>query len=320
MRRMIKAMIPLMAGSIYFFGWRALGLLAVSCLTAFIAEYLFCRKRNEPVSEAVFVTAIIYALLMPPTVPWHVLIIGVLFSVIITKEIFGGFGRNIFNPAMAGRCFVYICFPIALTAVWSPAAQGPLGGFDQWDTVATPDAVTSATPMAEMKLEGRLPEVKDLFFGRISGTMGATSALLLLIGGIYLFYTKTASRHTILSTVITYAVLNELLFLLGVEGFYGAQYSVLGGGFLFGAFYIATDPISSPRTKPAQVYYGMIIAVGTTVIRNYSIFNGGLMFSILLGNMSAPIIDHLVRQRAAKKKAAASAAASSGAEAKGASA
>ncbi|MHC4095775.1 MAG: RnfABCDGE type electron transport complex subunit D [Planctomycetota bacterium] len=257
---------------------------------------------------------------MPPTVPWHVLTIGVVFSVMFAKEVFGGFGRNIFNPAMAGRCFVYICFPVALTATWAPAAEQSWGALNRWTTAATTDAVASATPMAYLKagkivLNGndaagkigfnigeddivsvkKQTFLKGLLFGRISGTMGVTSALLIAIGGIYLFVSKTASRKIILSTVAAYAVLNQLLYWLGVEPVPGAWPAVLGGGFLFGAFFMATDPISAPRTEPAKVIYGIIIAVCATVIRNFSIFNGGLMFSILIGNMFVPILDHAVR-------------------------
>jgi Na+-transporting NADH:ubiquinone oxidoreductase subunit B len=133
--------------------------------------------------------------------------------------------------------------------------------------------------------------------------MGVTSALLILIGGMYLFVTKTASRTTILSVVITYAVLNQVLYWFGVDPVPGAWPAVLGGGFLFGAFYMVTDPISSPRTEPAKIIYGIIIATCTTVIRNFSIFNGGLMFSILIGNMFAPILDVAVKScRSAQKE------------------
>jgi Na+-transporting NADH:ubiquinone oxidoreductase subunit B len=125
--------------------------------------------------------------------------------------------------------------------------------------------------------------------------MGVTSVLMILIGGIYLFVNKTASRTTILSVIITYAVLNQVLYWLGVEPVPGAWPAVLGGGFLFGAFFMATDPISSPRTEPARIFYGIIIGTCTTVIRNFSIFNGGLMFSILIGNMFSPILDYAVR-------------------------
>ena len=122
-----------------------------------------------------------------------------------------------------------------------------------------------------------------------------TSAVLILIGGIYLFLSKTASRTIIISLVATYAVLNQVLFWFGVEPVPGALPAVLGGGFLFGAFFMATDPVSAPRTGAAKIIYGIIIATCTTVIRNFSIFNGGLMFSILIGNMFAPILDYSVR-------------------------
>lgn len=136
--------------------------------------------------------------------------------------------------------------------------------------------------------------LRGLLTGRISGTMGVTSAILILIGGIYLFVTKTASRTIIISLVTTYAVLNQVLYWFGVEPVPGAWPAVLGGGFLFGAFFMATDPISSPRTELAKAIYGIIIGISTTVIRNFSIFNGGLMFSILIGNMFAPILDYAV--------------------------
>jgi len=320
-RRVMTALLPCIAGSVYFFGWRCLFVVVWSALVGFIVEFIFSRQRGEPVSEAVFVTSTIFALIMPPTVPLHVLTIGVAFAVAFAKEVFGGFGRNIFNPAMAGRCFVYVCFPVALTASWAPASKQPLGAINRWTTISEQDAITGATPMAYLKAgkltfesqaiaveripfdigEGQTVSVskwtllKGLLFGRISGTMGVTSAFLILIGGIYLFVSKTASRTIILSVVITYAVLNQVLYWFGVDPVAGALPAVLGGGFLFGAFFMATDPVSAPRTEPARIIYGVIIAVCTTVIRNFSIFNGGLMFSILIGNMFAPILDYAVQ-------------------------
>jgi Na+-transporting NADH:ubiquinone oxidoreductase subunit B len=321
-RRVMVALLPCIASSVYFFGWRCLFVVVWSALVGFIVEFIFSRRRGEPVSEAVFVTSTIFALIMPPTVPLHVLTIGVAFAVAFAKEVFGGFGRNIFNPAMAGRCFVYICFPVALTSSWAPAAVGPWGSLTEWTTVANPDAITSATPMAHLKAgriiledgdveravmeipadvtEGQVEYVargafiRALAFGRISGTMGVTSAFLILIGGIYLFWTRTTSRTIIISLVITYAVSNQVLNAFGVVPAPGALPAVLGGGFLFGAFFMATDPVSAPRTEQAKIIYAVLIGVFTTIIRNFSIFNGGLMFSILIGNMFAPILDYAV--------------------------
>jgi Na+-transporting NADH:ubiquinone oxidoreductase subunit B len=136
--------------------------------------------------------------------------------------------------------------------------------------------------------------------------MGVTSVLAILVGGVYLFWTKTASRTIILTVIITYAVLNDVLYHFGVEPVPGALPAVLGGGFLFGAFFMATDPVSAPRTEPAKVIYAILIGVFTTIIRNFSIFNGGLMFSILIGNMFAPILDYAVKAynsgKAAKRR------------------
>jgi Na+-transporting NADH:ubiquinone oxidoreductase subunit B len=328
-RRVIFALLPCVAGSVYFFGWRCLFLVIWAAIIGFVVEFIFARHRNEPVSEAVFITSTIFALIMPPAVPLHVATIGIIFAVMFAKEVFGGFGRNIFNPALAGRCFVYICFPLALTSSWSPAASGQWGALDRWTTATTVDAVTGSSPMAHLKA-GRIVLDKDndqalktipfkieaeqvvhiennrflraLIFGRLSGTAGVTSVMLILIGGAYLFYTKTASRHIIVSLVVTYAALNQVLYWLAVEPVPGALPAVLGGGFLFGAFFMATDPISAPRTKEAKVIYGILIGTSTTIIRNFSIFNGGLMFSILIGNMFAPILDHAAKAYKAGKK------------------
>jgi Na+-transporting NADH:ubiquinone oxidoreductase subunit B len=308
MRQVLFATVPCVAGSVYFFGWRALATVVFCCAVGLAVEYWFCRRRKEPVSEAVLVTGVLFALIMPPLTAWHVLAVGMVFAVMFTKEVFGGFGRNFFNPALAGRCFVYICFPVALTATWSASAplEG-LGALTKWTTATGPDAITSATPMAMMKAGAEPPPLEALFFGGLPGTMGVTSALLILIGGLYLFVTGTAWRPIILSVIITYAVLNQGLHWLGVEPVPGALPALLGGGFLFGAFFMATDPISAPRTNEARVIYGIIIALCTVVIRNFSIFNGGLMFSILLGNMFGPIIDYGVNAWKARKSGAAEA-------------
>jgi Na+-transporting NADH:ubiquinone oxidoreductase subunit B len=330
-RRVMLALLPCVAGAVYFFGWRCLLMVLWAGVAGFIVELIFTHRRREPVSEAVFVTTTIYALIMPPTVPWHVLTIGIIFAVAFTKEIFGGYRYNIFNPAMAGRCFVYVCFPVALTTTWAPAAKEYWGALDRWTTAPSPDAVTTATPMTHLKA-GRI-SLKDrgakrtswhipdeipketvvsvesiafhraLLIGRISGTMGVTSVILILMGGVYLYVTKTANRAIILSLVATYAFLNQTLYWLGIEPVPSALSALLGGGFLFGAFFMATDPVSAPRTDAARVFYGILIGVLAVVIRNFSIFNGGLMFSILIGNMFAPILDYAVRAYRSRKSA-----------------
>ncbi len=335
MRQVLLALTPVIAGAVYYFGWRVLAMIVWAGAVGFGVEYLFTRTRGKPVTEAVFVTTTLLALVLPPSVPWHVLTIGTIFAVMMGKEVFGGFGRNIFNPAMAGRCFLYICFPVALTGTWAPVAQGPAGALTQWSTASNVDAVSSATPMAYLKagnlqladtpeevtaetIPAKIDEEETvviskgtlatgLLGGRISGAAGGTSAILIAIGGIWMFWKKIAARESILSVIITYAVLNQVLYWFGVDPVPGAWPAVLGGGFLLGAFFMVTDPVSSPKTKEGRIVYGILIAVFTTVIRNFSVFNGGLMFSVLIGNMFASIIDHAVKSIKTKQTAGAAA-------------
>jgi len=211
------------------------------------------------------------------------------------KELFGGFGRNIFNPAMIGRCFVYICFPIALTAVWAKPAAGPAGALAQWSTGSGEEGITGATPMADAKAGRSTPVLSELFFGRISGTMGVTSALAILIGGAYLLLSKTANWRIVLTVSLTYGLLSEILHRAGFPQVNGGLAALLGGGFLFGAFFMATDPVSAPKTEEARLLYGILIGVVTVVIRNFSVFNGGFMFALLFANMFGPILDYAVK-------------------------
>ncbi|MFH1615177.1 MAG: RnfABCDGE type electron transport complex subunit D [Planctomycetota bacterium] len=331
MRKVIAAMVPCVLGGVYYFGWRSLANVLVAWTVCFGTEFIFCRKRKEPVSEAAFVTATILAIILPPGVPWHVLIIACVVSIMFAKEVFGGWARNIFNPAMAGRCFVYICFPIALTSMWTRPAEGLTGALDRWSTAAQPNAVTIASPVGLLKQGKLVPRgskepfagksipfriedgqqqyvrktslLKALILGRISGSMGVTNVILICLGGLYLFYKKIASRSIILSVIISYAVLNELLSMLSVPGFYGAGIALCSGGFLFGAFFMATDPVSAPKTEVGKIMYGLIISAATTVIKNFSIFTGGFMFSLLLANMFAPILDYAVKSFSKHTKA-----------------
>lgn len=309
MRRVMLATIPCVLASVYFFGWRSLVMVAVSCATAFLVEFIFTRVRKpqEPVSEAVFVSAILYALIMPPSVPWHVLVIGIAFAVMFAKMVFGGFGRNVFNPAMAGRAFVYISFPVSLTSKWAAPASLPSslpwGALKMWSTSSLPDAITSATPLALVKAgTASPPPVLDLLIGNVAGTMGVTSAIAILIGGLYLFISGTANRWLVLATIASYALFESLFMLLGVKTAVPILPALLGGGFLFGAFFMVTDPVTAPQTIQAKIIYAAIVGTAAAVIGTFSVFNGGFMFALLLGNMFGPIIDYLFKERAKRKK------------------
>jgi Na+-transporting NADH:ubiquinone oxidoreductase subunit B len=157
--------------------------------------------------------------------------------------------------------------------------------------------------MGLIKAGKPVPPLTTLLAGNITGVMGATSALLVLLGGLYLFITKTANRTIILTVVLTYIVLNEALRWLVGPPFVGALPPLMGSGFLFGAFFMATDPVSAPKTEPGRIIYSILIAVLTLVIRNYSIFPEGFMFALLLANMFGPIIDYGITTLKTKRAA-----------------
>jgi len=298
MKRVLYALTPIMAASVYFYGWRALVMLAVVNAAGFAAEYAFARSWKEPVSSAVFVTSCLFALSLPPTLPFWMAVLGVVFGITFGKMVFGGFGKNVFNPALTGRAFIYVCFGDYMTARWSPALPGPLGGLVRY--AATPDAITGATPGMLLKT-GQEFSLLELFLGNISGTLGGTSALLVILGGLYLIHTKAANHRIVVSAVIGYASMQALLWSGGVEGAADPLRGMLAGSFMIGAFFYATDPVSAPKTNEARWMYGAFIGIMSSLISTFSAWPAGTMFSILLANMFAPITDHFVRALKVRK-------------------
>lgn len=291
MRKVIYALIPLILAGIYFYGWRTLLLLLVVTLTACIVEWIFVRKTTKKITEAVLVTAILYTLTLPPKVPFYVAIIGIIFGVLFGKMVFGGFGKNPFNPALVGRAFIYVNFPRAMTMEWIKPTSGLLGNLTKY----TVDAISQSTPMLDFRATGDMLSIRDITLGNIAGSIGETSALLIIIGGLYLLFTKTASKETVIGLLGSFIITSGTMFLMGVSQIPNPLYGMLTGGLLFGAFFMATDPISSPKTKEGRYIYGAIIGLVTVIIRGFALFAGGMMFAILIGNTFAPIIDELVK-------------------------
>ena len=307
MRRVIYALAPILVASVYFYGWRSLLLCLVTSAAAVFSEWIFKRKANKPVSEAVFVTSILFTLTLPPSTPYWVAALGIAFGIVFGKEVFGGFGRNVFNPALVGRAFVYVSFPKFLTIQWTQNAfnSSLLGGFTSYIQPQI-DGVSTATPMLLFRSTGQLTDYRSLLFGNISGSMGETSAILIILAGIYLLYTKTAAKESMLGVIIGFVGLTLTMNLIGVEQVPNPIFGLLSGGILFGAVFMATDPISSPKTKEAKWIYGILIGMITVVIRGFALFAGGIMFAILIGNTFAPILDELVKyiksNKASKKE------------------
>ncbi len=300
MIRVCYALMPLVAASVYFFGWRALVLSAVILFFGIITEALFVFRDGKPVTSAVLVTCLIFSLSLPPTLPFWMAAIGIVVAVAMGKMAFGGFGRNVFNPAMVGRCFIYITFPTQMNNTWAEPLQR-LGGLYAWEP--SPDAITKATPLIQFKEGINLP-MEDLFFGNVSGSLGETSALLILLGGMYLIYKKTAPWRLALSCVAGGAVVSGLLNLFGLNVVSLPLTALLSGSFLFGAAFVATEPISGAKTKAGQWIYGFMIGGLTIVLRGYSNFAEGMMFSVLLMNAFVPILDQTINTLQREKKAA----------------
>lgn len=305
MRKVLISLIPILLFSIYLFGLRVLALLAVVSVAGILTEYLILRYsagKNAKVSEAVLVTCILFTLTLPPALPFWIAAVGIVFGVFFGKGVFGGFGKNIFNPALVGRCFIYISFPAYMTVEWTRPFSSFPGGFLRYSGGI--DAATSATPMIAAEKTGEATGLLNMFLGTISGSIGETSALLIIAAAVYLIITKTASWKIIASVTASFALINVIFYVLGGVTA-NPLFSLLSGGFLFAAVFMATDPISAPNNDKARIIYGILIGITAFVIRNYSIFTEGIMFAILIGNMFGPLIERNIRQLSQKGKVAA---------------
>lgn len=302
MRKVVYSLIPIVLAGIYFFGWRVLSLLAVVTVFGCATEWVFVRKTTQKITEAVFVTCILFTLTLPPSTPYWVAIIGIIFGVLFGKMVFGGFGKNPFNPALVGRAFIYVNFPEFLTLQWTKPIGGVLGGFTSY-LGETIDTVSSSTPMLIFRATGKELPLQEVFFGNIAGSIGETSALLIILAGIYLMFTKTAAKETIISVIVGFLGISTVFYFMGLMEVLNPVYGLLSGGILFGAVFMATDPISSPKTFEGRIFYGLLIGAITVVIRSFALFAGGMMFAILIGNTFAPIIDEVVGELKGAKKA-----------------
>ena len=291
MRDVLIALAPAMIGAVYFFGLRALALVLISVASCFLFEKLWCRflKQNDKTYDlSACVTGVLLAFVCPPTVAYWQLIIGDFFAIIVVKMLFGGIGKNVFNPALAARAFMF-SWPVAMST-WVKA-----GWENQAGLLSTADAVTAATPLSFMH-QGLLPKtsVLDMFLGNVGGCVGETSAALLLIGLVYLLIRRVISIRIPLSFVGTVAVLT-FLFPMGNDpvAWMGAQ--VFGGGLMLGAIFMATDYVTSPITKLGQIIYGICCGALTVMIRYFGSYNEGVSYAILIMNACAVLLDRVGR-------------------------
>ncbi len=324
MRRMCMALAPIGVAGIYFFGWRVLALVAACTLVGLASEWWMTSRRGRPVSEACFVTCLLYALSLPPTLPFWMAAVGMVVAILFGKEVYGGFGRNWCNPAIVGRAFVYVAFPVEMTGSFVPAFRGFPGGFGRWSLAGMGkvpawlasgaetmvDAVTAATPMWTRRDFGHAAGLGDLFFGTIGGTfptpygthqvlaagsVGEVCAPLILLAGVYLLLTRTANWQLMLGPFVG-AALAVLLFrhLGGSDGVPGLGFTLCSGAFLYGAVFMVTEPVSAPKKTASVWIYGMAIGFLIVLLRWKAQFAGAVAFSILMGNILGPSVDMAV--------------------------
>ena len=290
----IIGLLPALVFSVFYFGWKALLDAVVSVVAAMFFEWLYRKllKKDQTLKDlSAAVTGLLIAMVCPPELPTWMLVVADFFAIIVVKQLYGGLGKNFLNPALAGRAALVACYASAMTT---------------WSTV---DAATGATPMALLKagdmagLEAGYP-LKDMFLGFISGSAGEVSSICLLIGGIYLIIRKVISWHIPVAYIGTVAILT-FLFPRGNDPLTFMLYQVLGGGLFLGAFFMATDYVTSPVTKKGQLIFGIGCGLLTVFIRYFGSYPEGVCYSILVMNCCTWIIDKYTKPArfgAAKKE------------------
>jgi len=298
MSMVIISVVPCVLAAFYFFGWRLLAFTIISYATGLTVEVIFAFVRKAGINMGFFVTGILFPLILPPNLPLWMVGLGVAFGVFIGKELFGGTGRNIFNPALVGRCFLSLAYPKDMAAGWVEPSHELAGGLLTWVGPSL-DAVSGATPLALAK-QGEMGSIAHQLMGSVSGSAGETSAILIILSGVFLLFTRVASWRTVVSMLGSFVVLTGALIVGGavdypMSGVFGpVMWHLFAGGLLFGAFYMATDPVTSPTTNTGKWFYGIIIGSTTVLIRNFTGYVEGVTFAILLGNIVAPILDEIV--------------------------
>lgn len=288
----LVALTPAVVAATYFFGMYALilsiiGIIVAELVEFFIMRYLRKDKNFIPNGSAA-VTGLILALNLSVATPWWVLVIGIIFAIAIVKHAFGGLGQNIFNPALAARVFLLVSFPTAMTTWYNPIAS-----FGGWYGA---DAQTTATPLAILKLEGFSHAINsrnylDLFIGNTGGCIGETSALLLLLGFVYLVFRKRIKIIIPVTYISTVYLLSTIFYFINPNKFGTPLFHILAGGLMLGALYMATDMVTTPMTLKGQAIFGIGAGTITLVIRYFGGYPEGVSLAILLMNALTPLID-----------------------------
>ena len=292
----IIAMIPALAWSVYNFGFKALILTVVSVVACVFWEWLYRKLLKKPQSIgdlSAVVTGMLLAFVCPVTTPYWMIIIGAFFAIVVVKQLYGGIGCNFLNPALAGRAALLASYATAMTTWVAPGTRAPIFG-------AGADVATAATPLAMMK-EGAMADlmstysVSDMFIGQIGGSLGEVSALMLLLGGIYLLIRKVISWQIPVAYIATVAIICLIAAPADVNAVTYMAYNVFGGGLMLGAIFMATDYATSPVTKPGQIIFGIGCGLLTVFIRRFGSYPEGVCYSILIMNCTTWLLDKYIK-------------------------
>jgi Na+-translocating ferredoxin:NAD+ oxidoreductase subunit D len=299
MYRVVYAMIPALLWSVFVFGLDALRVTLIAVVACLAFEYViqkYLMKIKPMITDgSALVTGILLAFNVPSNIPWWIIVIGALASIGIGKLSFGGLGSNIFNPALVGRVFLLISFPVQMTS-WPVNNRSGIDAV----TSATPlgiikEGITNGTPISEISKS--LPSTVEMLFGEIGGSLGEISALLLILGGLYMLFTKVITWHIPVSIIVTVGFVAGIFWLVNPEVYINPTYHILTGGLMLGAIFMATDMVSSPMNPKGQIIYGVGIGLITISIRLFGAYPEGISFAILIMNAFTPLINTYVKPK-----------------------
>ena len=274
---------------------RVLPMVAVSYIVGLGIEIIYAQIRKEEVAEGYLVTGLLIPMIMPVSTPLWMVALGVAFAVIFGKEVFGGTGMNVFNPALVARAFVFFAF--------TPQMSGEKVWFSDWKMMGATDATTGATALEQLSTTGEMQwSALDAFLGFIPGSFGETSTLCILLGGLFLLYTGVASWRTMLSVFVGGLAMGYLFQAVGLTEF-PAYYHLLVGGFAFGAVFMATDPVTSAQTNTGKYIVGFLTGALAVMVRVVNpAYPEGMMLAILFMNALAPTVDYFVVEANIKRR------------------